>query len=176
MERGTVLVDPLATLRSNNSSNTNIELPAVYTIEDLKLSKQVKSSEVSTSAVFSISSSRSLLLALSTRPDKVELVTNTLFFAMLLSKITNPSCEMEAEPEVKQKGGDIYKKYSIVKNYLSNNYERNSFNTSYNKKYKLLNTTMTGGKNSSKKIIFLDEKEEINDTTYKNYKIIKTNK
>ena len=46
---------------------------------------------------------------------------------------------------------------------------------STNKKYKLLNT-MTGGSKTLKKIIYLDEEKEINKESYKNYKIIKTNK
>ena len=169
--RGEVLVDPLADLRGS----VNKALRLTDTIEDLKLSKQVKSSEVSSDSVFSISSSRSLLLALSTRPDKVELVTNTLFFAMLLSKITNPSCEIEEESEVKQQGGNINKRYNIIRNYLNKYSDENLMNMSTNKKYKLLNT-MTGGSKTLKKIIYLDEEKEINKESYKNYKIIKTNK
>jgi hypothetical protein len=174
--RGEVLEDPLAKQReAATKSGSPIIIDASIDIEKLKLSKQVKSSEVSSDSVFSISSSRSLLLALSTRPDKVELVTNTLFFAMLLSKITNPSCEMEEESEVKQQGGNINKRYNIIRNYLNKYSDENLMNMSTNKKYKLLNT-MTGGSKTLKKIIYLDEEKEINKESYKNYKIIKTNK
>ncbi len=190
IDRAKELIDPLASLRLN----IPIVIDETVDIEKLKLSKQVKSSEVSVNTVFSISSSRTLLLALSTRPDKVELVRNTLFFAMLLSKITNPSCEKEIEVdvEVNQQGGNIFKKYNIINNnfnkyskenntklklkqlggdinnIINNNLKENVIDTFTHKKYKLINT-MTGG---SKKIIYLDEINEETDNNHKSYKIV----
>ena len=161
--RETIREDPLATLR-----NSTKELDGSITIEDLKLSKLVTSLKDTTETEFSISSSRTLLLAISTRPDKVGLVIGTLFFAMLLSIITNPLCE---EDEKVVTGKDLllggFKKYKIIKNNISQ--------------------LMTGGSKNTNKIIYLDEinkKEEINKKKdidkkkdiQKKYKIIKLNK
>ena len=151
INRATKREDPLATLRLSSGKVLNKDI----TIEELKLSKLVNSLQDTTDTEFSISSSRTLLLAISTRPDKVELVIASLYFAMLLSIITNPRCEENiiSTEKTQQVGG--FKKYKIIKNDILQQ--------------------MTGGLTNKNKIIYLDEIDEKKEIQ-KKYKIIKLNK